>query len=401
LDNILVNQQQQQQQRRRQSVAASICSIHEFSEEENCTEDHEETDIDIEMSEENQTRARHSMQEEKQSSKDDEILEPGFVCDQDRIQGLATMIPNRRQELVKKASISIYHGEGFEVGHKEAFDMYSPENNYQEHYDPWIYADMDEDGHKRENIHILGTSHDDMTCQPHVLSPILMQSLQEHLPYSKRGQSLWLKYSLVRDGASNIGFLQRLRGSQYTLMAMETVDGEVFGAFCTQPWTIQPRYFGTGESFLWRMKHSRILENGEQYHNGSLAEQAQREAAIEVFPAVNYGGNGFFQLCQHDKIAVGGGVCDSPQDFGKGEKPDIYHPERIGFGLVFDDASLMYGSSSACLTFQSPPLSKHHSDGSKFELVNLEVWGLTPCLTVEEAQIMECKHLFLKRHATM
>jgi hypothetical protein len=46
----------------------------------------------------------------------------------------------------------------------------------------------------------------------------------------------------------------------------------------------------------------------------------------------------------------------------------------------------------------------HHlciADGSKMEFVNVEVWGLTPCLTVEEAQLMENRHLFLKRNATI
>jgi len=320
-------------------------------------------------------------------------------------RGTTTRRCTTRPDMIKSASINMYRGEGFEVGNPDAFDMYSPENHYEEHYDPWMFTDIDEQGHKRDIVvRILGTSHDDPSAQPHVLSPILMQSLQPHLPISKRGESFWLKYSLVRDGASSIAFLQRLRGSTHTLMAMETVDGEVFGAFCSQPWTIQPRYFGTGESFLWRMKHSRILENGEQYHTGTLQEQAQHEAEIEVFPAVvdhQPPEQRLYQLCQQDKIAVGGGVCSTPQDFGKGDVAEMYQPEDIGFALVFDEGNLMYASSSACLTFQSPPLSKHHVDGSKFELVNLEVWALTPCLSIEEAQIMEHKRLFLKRQASV
>ncbi len=34
---------------------------------------------------------------------------------------------------------------------------------------------------------------------PHVLSPLLMKSLREHLPYALREENFWLKYSLVRD----------------------------------------------------------------------------------------------------------------------------------------------------------------------------------------------------------
>jgi hypothetical protein len=267
-----------------------------------------------------------------------------------------------RPELIKTASINMYHGEGFEVGKQDSFEMYSGESGYMEHYDPWIFAELDEDGHRRiDNFHILGTAHDDLSAQPHVLSPILMQSLQEHLPHSNRGESFWLKYSLVRDGASIISFLQQVRGSRHTVLACETVDGDVFGFFGCQPWVVQPSYFGTGESFVWRMKHSRILANGEQYHDGTMIEQIHREAEIEVYPAVNHAGNQFYQLCQHDKVAVGGGVCSTPQDFGKGETPEMYQPEDIGFALVFDDENLLYGSSSACMTFQNPPLAKSNS----------------------------------------
>jgi hypothetical protein len=269
--------------------------------------------------------------------------------------------PNRvnlRSELIKTASVSMYHGEGFEVGHADSFDLYE---TVMEHYDPWMFETMDEDGHARLDVHILGTSRDDTEAIPHVLSPMLMHSLQQYLPYSQRGESFWLKYSLVRDGASTLSFLPRLRASKYTLLACETVDGEVFGFFATQPWVVQPTYFGTGESFVWKMKHSRILRDGEQYHNGTLLEQAQREAEIDVYPAVHHTENRFFQLCQHNRVAIGGGGAGStPQDFGRGSVPEIYQPDEIGFALIFDDGTLLHGSSSACMTFHSPPLSKFH-----------------------------------------
>ena len=57
----------------------------------------------------------------------------------------------------------------------------------------------------------------------------------------------------------------------------------------------------------------------------------------------------------------------------------------------------MEGSSPASLTYRSPPLSDIHKDKSKFELVNLEVWGFTPCRTEEKARILEYKNMFFKR----
>ena len=103
-------------------------------------------------------------------------------------------------------------------------------------------------------------------------------------------------------------------------------------------------------------------------------------------------------MCTHDKIIAGGGGCSYPKDFGNGL--GIISPEDIGFGLIFENGSLMEGSSSASLTYLSPPLSDIHKDGSKFELVNLEVWGFTLCRTEEEARILEYKNMLFKRHSS-
>lgn len=291
---------------------------------------------------------------------------------------------NRSDDMVKRASRNIYLGEGFEVGAEDVFDMYSQETP---NYDPWRdNLKMDEEGH-RFDFHILGTSPDDMDAQPHVLSPPQMYALQEHLPMARKGESFWLKYSMVRDGASFSALLQHVRGSHHTVMCMETVDGEVFGAFVSTPWSIQPNYFGNGESFLWKMKSNRADVGAL-----SLYEQAHQESDIEVYP-YSYRNN-YYQLCQHDRIGIGGGTSSMPQDI----QGEMVEPGKLGFGIVFEGSNLLEASSSCCLTFASPSLSSIHRDGSRFELVNLEVWALTPCVTTEEARRLECQRLFLKRN---
>ena len=45
---------------------------------------------------------------------------------------------------------------------------------------------------------VLGTSTKDRSAKPHVLSIMIMDEIQEHLPLSKRGEFCWLKYSLIR-----------------------------------------------------------------------------------------------------------------------------------------------------------------------------------------------------------
>jgi hypothetical protein len=84
-----------------------------------------------------------------------------------------------------------------------------------------------------------------------------MHRLQDSLPFCKRGESFWLKYSLVRDGASLSTLLNKSRGSKYSILALETLDGEVFGAFLGEPWHFDHSFYGTGESFVWKMKRNR------------------------------------------------------------------------------------------------------------------------------------------------
>ncbi len=83
---------------------------------------------------------------------------------------------------------------------------------------------------------ILGTSADDEASMPHVLSPPLMESLYHFLPYSVSEENFYMKYSLLRDGASYFRMLQQIRASKHTIIALETTEGEVFGSFSSSPW---------------------------------------------------------------------------------------------------------------------------------------------------------------------
>lgn len=211
-----------------------------------------------------------------------------------------------------------------------------------------------------------------------------MESLQGFLPYAISEENFWMKYSLLRDGASMHTLLQRVRGSPRTLIAIETSTGEVFGSFTSSPWRKNWNYFGNGEAFLWKMRQPRSTP----CH--SIIDQAHLESELYVYPFT--GDNLCVQLCTHDKLAVGGGVpTEDPEK--KDETENSY-----GFGIALD-RDLLFGTSSTCATFSSPPLSREHADGSPFEIVNLEVWTLTPCRTDADAEKLELGQLFLQTHA--
>eukprot|EP00977_Amphora_coffeiformis_P000399 scaffold108_cov162-Amphora_coffeaeformis.AAC.10 len=264
-----------------------------------------------------------------------------------------------------------------------------------DYYDSWMVIEDEYingyGGGGTLSFRILGTSALDKSAMPHVLSPPLMESLQAFFPFGKVGESYWLKYSMVRDGAGLNSLLRHARGSKYSIIAIETTDGEVFGAFLGEAWRKNWNYYGSQQSFVWRMRHSRR----EKTH--SIIDQAHMESEIDVFP--HNGENKCFQLCTDEHIAVGGGTYDpTKSSHSLTSDPDAEIKSfEWGPSLILQE-DLLQGSSYPCLTFGSPSLSKSHSDGSLFEIINVELWTLTPCLTLDEAEKLELGRLFLEKH---
>jgi len=236
------------------------------------------------------------------------------------------------------------------------------------------WNNMDEDAFEYEAgciFHIFGTNANDESTQPHVLSPPLMDSLRNFLPYSIAEQNFWLKHSLVRDGAELMSLLRNVRGAKATIIAIETMAGEVFGTFTSMPWRKQHGYFGNGEAFLWRLRRNRL----EQCD--SLEKLAMMESKLDVYSWS--GENYMIQLCHHDQLAVGGGEVGNC---------------GANFGLAFD-SDLHLGTTGDCSTFNNPPLAQTDKDGI-FEVLNLEAWTFSPCETLEAAEKLEFGNLFFE-----
>jgi len=230
---------------------------------------------------------------------------------------------------------------------------------------------------QRFDASVVGTSSKDDSVHPRILNLDLMDAIQKHLPCTKRGQLFWLKYSMVRDGASMHSLLQKTEASTYNIFAIETMEGEVFGAFTSHPWTISRNFYGSSESFLWRSDGLR-----DATRSSKQSESSPTMETLQVFPFA--GNNWNIQLCTSDSLSVGGGHPDesSVKDFGDVKFSDW------GFGLNIRE-DMQKGTSSPCITFESPSLSKFHDDGSCFEISNIEVWSLTPCITLEQATKLE------------
>ena len=177
-------------------------------------------------------------------------------------------------------------------------------------FDGWSFHQKDD----QYPFQILGA--DDNDIQPRVLTPSIMEALRGFFPFNVSESNFWLKYSLVRDGASLATLLSRVRASTYTIVGVETNHGEVFGSFTGSPWRVGTKWYGSGESFLWRLKRSRLTSQKNSHHSNF-------ENKMEVYPYTGY--DELVQYCTTKTMAVGGG------DWRNLPCPFDDEPKGIGF----------------------------------------------------------------------
>jgi hypothetical protein len=243
-----------------------------------------------------------------------------------------------------------------------------------------------EDGTAPHTFSILGTSADDTAAQPHVLSPPLMDAIMNFLPQVLHDENYWLKYSLVRDGANLETLKKYSKGSRYTVMAIETPKGEVFGSFTSRSWRHHPSYFGASPAFVWKMRHNRRTK----CH--ALFDQAQLESEIDVYMLAN--DNDFVQVCRQDQLAVGGDTATTKSTGDTETVPSSEKATDSGFAIALDE-DLVTGSTSPCAAFRSPSLCGSGIETEIFEVANLEIWTFTPMSDETSAQKLEMTKFFV------
>ena len=171
-------------------------------------------------------------------------------------------------------------------------------------------------------------------CGPSCLLDVeLRAAVAKHLSPTLAMRDWTLRYSTEQHGCSLRTMYHLLDNTGPTVILVLDSQGARFGGFATARWSPGARYFGTGESFLFRVEGA----------------SAGRPAAAHFYPWS--GANSHFQLAYHDSIAMGGGGH---------------------FGLWLDEA-FEYGSSGSSETYGNPPLASDES----FRVIRVEVWELT------------------------
>ncbi|KAL2262332.1 hypothetical protein VTK26DRAFT_1674 [Humicola hyalothermophila] len=234
-----------------------------------------------------------------------------------------------------------------------------------------------------EPLQLRGFS-DETTDSARLLNTGIAEEIRTMVPARLSLVDEWrLVYSLEQDGASLATLYEKC--AQYQgkrvgfVICVKDCEGGVFGAYLSDYPHPAPKYFGTGECFLWRASvlaplppppsliddasttnESRATtipasaSTSEKYltpsSSSSSSSPSPQPPSIR-FKAFPYSGeNEYFMLCEAHFLSLGAGD-------GK-------------FGLWLDD-SLERGVSATSQTFGNEPLS---DEGEKFGVLGVEVW---------------------------
>ena len=219
-----------------------------------------------------------------------------------------------------------------------------------------------------------------------LLGDSAVRSLAAALPGRTRLAAWKLAYSTRRDGTSLRSLLRAAAGRSPTLLAVCDARGAVFGAFAAEPWRVQPRYFGTGETFVFAIVPPGASGFGNAAGGGGSGETGGSgggDAADGSSPSPSSAAppaaaapppsdapmspprsppargvvrlwkwarrNDYFQLASPDGVAVGGGGA-------------------FAFRL---EEGLRTGTAGACDTFACPRLAS----GDAFDIASVELWA--------------------------
>lgn len=158
-----------------------------------------------------------------------------------------------------------------------------------------------------------------------------MRLIASHMPLRHRTKKWTLLYSTLRDGISMQTLLRKSKGKHPTVLIVRDMSKNVFGAFCSESWRISSRYYGTGETFVFRVDPEPAVWHWWWKKSSEIQ-------------------NDFFMWGSHDAIAVGG----------------------AGGYAMWLDRELSRGVSRCSTTFGNDSLSS----SEEFRIGAVELWHL-------------------------
>jgi len=173
-----------------------------------------------------------------------------------------------------------------------------------------------------------------------ILTSDLAKQLRPRLPRILHIDSMVLLYSLTQNGSDFTTFYLNMKDTEYAIILIETISGEVIGGFASSTWKISSSYYGTGESFLFKIDSA-----------SNTIEDYQWTSA-----------NNFFMYSTEHQIGMGGG--------------------GDGFGFILD-TDFRYISSKHCSTYGNPSLL---STEEPILVKNVEAFGFSSYIQRRKAK---------------
>lgn len=135
----------------------------------------------------------------------------------------------------------------------------------------WISACVDRSATAPEGREVVSATAGEMPCltvveeatgrrlavapRSTLLSAALAWEICQHLPVSLRWKTAWrLAYSPRVHGVSLATFFRRMDQEGPSLLMIQDHHGSVFGGFASATWHAGDRYFGSGESFVFKFR---------------------------------------------------------------------------------------------------------------------------------------------------
>jgi len=201
----------------------------------------------------------------------------------------------------------------------------------------------------------------DTAADARLLTPVIAEEIRIMVPTRLSLSDEWnLVYSLEQDGASLATLYDKCdayRGRRVGfVLVVKDCEGGIFGAYLSDVPHPAPKYFGTGECFLWRASVLASLPPPPSEDTSKLTTRVTTLPAAPHTPSIRFkafpysGVNEYYMLCEQHFLSLGAGD-------GK-------------YGLWLNDA-LEKGISSACDTYGNERLS---DEGEKFGVLGVEVW---------------------------
>lgn len=89
-----------------------------------------------------------------------------------------------------------------------------------------------------------------------ILSEKQLREIHQNIPYYQRYKNLKLVYSITKDGTSMKTFYENTQDVPVSIVVIKDDSQHIFGGYLSEPIKNSPKFYGTGESFVFTFHNS-------------------------------------------------------------------------------------------------------------------------------------------------